>query len=394
MGRHLEGYVNAKIAALSTVLREADMPMLHAGTRRRAVLLLRALGAGALIGAVFGGTTGSGFDDAPRLGAMLGVVAGVINGVAITGVIFGAEIFLSATRVGHALERVPFLLALATKVLVYGSVVTLVIGGGLGWRIVAIAPARLDPDVAAAISAHIATPVAPRMARAFLLVGLAVFVLQLGRLIGERTLRDIVLGRYHRPRTEERFFLFVDVVGSTPLAERIGPDAVHRFLGEVFRLASDPIDDARGEVHQYVGDEIVVTWTVADGRDGARPLACFFAIEQALARAGPRFEREFGARPRLRAALHAGPVITGEVGGSRRAIVYHGDVMNTASRIEQATRDLERPFLVSGEALERLADVAGYTLEDLGPQRLRGRAAAMRLHAVVGRDRHERAESF
>jgi len=72
-----------------------------------------------------------------------------------------------------------------------------------------------------------------------------------------------------------------------PLAEPIGPDAVHRFLGEVFRLASDPIDDHRGDVYQYVGDEIVITWTVAEGRDGARPVACFFGIEQALARAAP-----------------------------------------------------------------------------------------------------------
>ena len=118
----------------------------------------------------------------------------------------------------------------------------------------------LSPDLAAAISEHIKTPAAPRMARTFLLVGLGIFVLQLSRLVGDRTLRDIVFGRYHRSRTEERFFLFVDIAGSTPLAERIGPDAVQRFLGEVFRLASDPIDDHRGDVYQYVGDEVVITW--------------------------------------------------------------------------------------------------------------------------------------
>jgi len=361
------------------------MPMMRVGAQRRAVMLLRTLGAGALIGAVFGGTTGSGFHDAPRLGALFGVVAGVINGVTITGVIFGAEIFLSPTRFGHALERVPFLLTFAMKVLVYGIVVTLVVGGGLGWRVVANVPTLLGPDLARAISEHIKTPVAPRMARTFFLVGLAIFVLQLSRLVGERTLRDIVFGRYHRSRTEERFFLFVDIIGSTPLAERIGPGAVHRFLGEVFRLASDPIDDVRGEVYQYVGDEIVITWTVTEGREGARPLACFFAIEHALERAASEFEREFGAVPRLRAALHAGPVITGEVGGSRRAIVYHGDVMNTTSRIEQATRDLDRQFLVSGDALERLADLQGFARENLGLQQLRGRTAAMQVYAVTAK---------
>ncbi len=313
---------------------------------------------------------------------MLGAVAGAINGVAIVCVIFGAEIFLSPTRLGHALERVPFLFTFAMKVLAYGGVITLVVGGGFGWRAVAGAPILLDPDLAAAISAHIHAPVAPRTARTFLPVGLAVLVLQVGRLIGERTLRDIVFGRYHRSRMEERFFLFVDIAGSTPLTERIGPEAIHRFLGEVFRLASDPIDDHGGDIYQYVGDEIVITWLVTQGRTDARPVACFFAIEQALARAAPDFEREFGAAPRLHGALHAGPVITGEVGGSRRAIVYHGDVMNTTSRIEQATRDLERQFLISGDALERLADFDGFVREDLGAVRLRGRAASIQVYAV------------
>ncbi len=217
------------------------------------------------------------------------------------------------------------------------------------------------------------------------ILGAGILLLQIGRLVGDRTLRDIVLGRYHRSRPEERFFLFVDIVGSTPLAERVGADAVHRFLGEVFRLASDPIDEHHGDVHQYVGDEVVITWTVADGRVRARPLACFFAIERALERVASEFERDFGAVPRLRAALHAGPVITGEVGGSRRAIVYHGDVMNTAARIEQATRDLRRRFLASEEAVTRLEGLGGFELEDLGRRELRGRAAPVRLYAITTR---------
>src|SRR5687768_15753301 len=73
---------------------------------------------------------------------------------------------------------------------------------------------------------------------------------------------------YHRSRTEEPLVLFVGIAGSTPLAERIGPDAVHRFLGEVFRRAPDPIGDHRGAVYRHVGDEIVITWTVAEGRGG------------------------------------------------------------------------------------------------------------------------------
>ncbi|MBI3373719.1 MAG: hypothetical protein HY017_18500 [Betaproteobacteria bacterium] len=60
----------------------------------------------------------------------------------------------------------------------------------------------------------------------------------------------------------------------------------NRFLDRVFRIASDPIDDHAGDIYRYVGDEIVITWLVPEGRPSARPLACYFAIERALAEAG------------------------------------------------------------------------------------------------------------
>ena len=337
---------------------------------------------GAVVGAVFGSAGGVGSGTAPLSGAFLGAVGGLLNGVMLIGPVGAAEIFLPSTRLGHALERAPFLLTFVLKVFVYGIVIVCVIGGRLGRRLasaLAVPALALDPAVANYV---LNRPVAQQMAITFLIVGVGILMLQVARLVGDRTLRDIAFGRYHRSRAEERFFLFVDIAGSTPLAERIGPEAVHRFLGEVFRLASDPIDEHDGDIYQYVGDEVVITWTVAEGRDRARPLACFFAIEQALEHAAPHFDREFSAVPRLRAALHAGPVITGEVGGSRRAIVYHGDVMNTTSRIEQATRDLKRQFLVSAGALARLADLEGFALDDIGLQHLRGRAAPMRVYAV------------
>lgn len=135
-------------------------------------------------------------------------------------------------------------------------------------------------------------------------------------------------------------------------------------------------------VSVIVGDEVVITWTLANGRSGARPIACYFAVKRALELAAKDFEREFGSVPQLWAALHAGPVITGEVGGSRRAIVFHGDVMNTTSRLENATRDLGRPFLVSEDALSRLDGREACKSVDLGPHQLRGRAAPVHVYAV------------
>ena len=259
------------------------------------------------------------------------------------------------------------------KWLVYGVVIMVVNAGSFGQRVLGLALSAAPLDESLELLGVFFSFVAAFV----VLLGF-----EIGQIVGPRNLRNIVLGRYHRPRTEERFFLFVDVEGSTSLAERIGPTAVHRFLDGVFRLASDPIGDHGGEIYQYVGDEMVVTWTAAEARGDARPIACFFAIVAALEDVAPAFEREFGVAPRLRAALHAGPVISGEIGESKRDIVFHGDVMNTAARLEQATRDLDRRFLVSSDALSRLAATERYAFEPLGPQALRGRAMPVDVYAV------------
>ena len=210
------------------------MLTMRAGTRGRVVLLLRALGATVVVGAVIGGANGSAFRNAPLLGAMLGALGGATNGVMLMGAILGAEILLPRTRLGHALERVPFLLTFAMKFLVYATLVVLVVGGRPGGRLGrAVAAMLLGPDLAQAMYVQKA-PRAVLMASTLLLLGTAIFVLQLSRLIGERTLRDILFGRYHRSRTEERFFLFVDIAGSTPAGRanrpRRGPSLSRRSL--------------------------------------------------------------------------------------------------------------------------------------------------------------------
>jgi adenylate cyclase len=342
---------------------------MHPGTRRRlralVVFTLGGIVAGSIYGALAGLSGGS--------GAFTGLCIGILHGAAIAGTISTLEIFATRSRVGRNLQRAPFLVTVLVKGLVYGAVIAAVQIGDLGGRVLAL-PARSPLDI----------PLAPMSIMFAVGATFAtIFVLQMSQLVGGRTLRNIVLGRYHRPRDEHRFFLFVDIVGSTALAERVGAAAVHRFLNLVFGLASDVIDDHDGEIYQYVGDEIVVTWTVREGRRDARPVRCFLAIAAALATTSPALQREFGVTPRVRGALHAGAVISGEVGKSKREVVFHGDVMNTTARLEQLARDLDRSFIVSAEALARLEERDGYVLEDLGERTVRGRAAPVVVYAVT-----------
>jgi len=82
------------------------------------------------------------------------------------------------------------------------------------------------------------------------------------------------------------------------------------------------------------------------------------AMRDELARASGQLEREFGAAPRIRGSLHFGPVIVGEIGDVKRAIVFNGDVMNTAARLEELSRNVDGGFLASRAAMARFSSAA------------------------------------
>jgi adenylate cyclase len=92
-------------------------------------------------------------------------------------------------------------------------------------------------------------------------------VLQIVRIIGGRTLINFVLGKYYRPIREEKIFMFLDLVGSTALAERLGDIGVQTMITRFFFDISEPIIENGGEVHRYVGDQVVVTWPLKAGED-------------------------------------------------------------------------------------------------------------------------------
>jgi len=212
------------------------------------------------------------------------------------------------------------------------------------------------------------------IAYSVLCVVLANLVLGIANIIGPRAFLNFIVGRYHTPVEERRFVLFVDIAGSTGLAERLGGVAIHRLLDRTFRLLSLSVVDYRGEVLNYVGDEVIVTWPERSGAIDCRPLQCFMAMRDELTRASSQFESEFGVVPRIRGSLHFGPVIVGEIGDIKRAIVFNGDVMNTAARLEELSRTVDGGFLASRAAMQRFNSLPPFAVRDLGRLPIRGRA--------------------
>jgi adenylate cyclase len=119
---------------------------------------------------------------------------------------------------------------------------------------------------------------------------------------------------------------------------------------------------------------VIVTWPEKSGAVDCRPLCCFVAMRDELSRASVVFEREFGTAPRIRGSLHFGPVIVGEIGDVKRAIVFNGDVMNTAARLEELSRNVDGGFLASRAAMQRFNSAPPFAVRELARLPIRGRA--------------------
>ena len=208
---------------------------------------------------------------------------------------------------------------------------------------------------------------------------------ELTRLIGGRVLFNVMIGRYRRPIREERILLFLDLAGSTTLAEKMGEVRVQDLLTRFFYDIDEAITAHGGEVHAYVGDEVIVTWPVTGGRRDRRCLDCFFAIRDRIAELAGQYQREFGLTPDFRAGLHAGPIVISECGNSRRQVAYFGDTVNVTARLQAQCKELGRSLLVSGDLL-RLIDrsqVDDLKVEAFGPTELRGRAAMLDVFSIA-----------
>src|SRR5664279_5738370 len=354
------------IATLSAVTRERLRRFMR--IMRMAAIIGAGVGAG--IGAVYGDAFAGPGAHSLLVSLLISIPIGVMSALLMASWIAGIEMFLLPRASMRWLDALPFAAVFILKTLVYGAIAGAVLAGQPGERLLGVVTVYSVRTGLIAVGLSL-VPVA-----------VMVMMFQAAGLVGYRTFMALLLGKYRRPSAERRFFLFVDVVGSTAIAERLGPLEAHRFLAAVFSAVAEPIEQCRGEIHQYVGDEIVVTWVEADGAAEARAVRCFFAMRAALAADASRFVQRFGVPAELRAALHLGEVITGEVGQVRRAIVFHGDVMNTTGRLEQATREVGCFFIASAQALDCLALPSDLRARDLGALALRGRVEPLHSFCV------------
>ncbi|MBM3567883.1 MAG: adenylate/guanylate cyclase domain-containing protein [Alphaproteobacteria bacterium] len=320
------------------------------------------------------------FAGSAAIGALVGWFVGGRDAGAIgQGVATGLLIALGLAALNYLqqrswLQRVarwPMLGRLLAMSLLYGLVIVSAI------RIADAVVTRTYVDV------RMSDPALFRIVLVSVAAAIAVnLVLMIVDMLGPRALLNFVTGRYHRPRVEPRFFLFIDLADSTALAERLGAVAFLRlldaWLGEVAVAAAS----CKGEIYKYVGDQAIVTWKAAEGAAEGRAVACAPLLRAALAKQAARYRAEFGTVPEFRAALHFGPAVVGELGSVKREIAFLGDTVNVAARLEQHARDIGRHYLISAEALAALALPPSLKAEALQEATFRGRAQPTRIFAI------------
>ncbi|KMO29848.1 adenylate/guanylate cyclase domain-containing protein [Methylobacterium aquaticum] len=323
----------------------------------------------AAVSASFGALHGLLFNDGPTLaGILYGTCIGVLAIAYERGVFLGGY--------SERLRRLPTLAYFAAAEI---SLVLVIVAGMALTGLVLWTLGIVDKPLLSAVTPKLSTiPFAMAMS------AIIVAVLRVRDLIGGETFVSLILGRYHRPVREERVFLFLDLAGSTAYAERYGDLAAQELLTAVFAAIAEPVRRHRGQVDDYIGDQVIVSWPLARGVERARCVACVFAIRRALDADRERWLARFGLVPELRAALHGGSVVTAEVGVDRHKIAYFGDVMNATARLEGLCRETRRDVLISEAVLARLPLLPeGIVVEALGAYQLRGRSETMIVHALA-----------
>lgn len=199
------------------------------------------------------------------------------------------------------------------------------------------------------------------------------FFLQIYDKFGSGMFLKFLTGKYHQPREEQRIFMFLDMKSSTTIAEKIGSKKYFNLLNDLFTDMTDPILSCEGEIYQYIGDEVVVSWSMEKGVRQANCLHCFRGIREKVADLAPYYENEYGVIPEFKAGLHFGLVTAGEIGSIKKDIVYSGDVLNTTSRIQEQCNHYQVDFLVSNETFDLMGKQVPYEAVPLGNIELRGK---------------------
>jgi adenylate cyclase len=175
----------------------------------------------------------------------------------------------------------------------------------------------------------------------------------------------------------EAAVLFIDLVGSTQLAESRPPQAVAEVLNDFFRIVVDAVDEQHGLINKFAGDAALAVFGAP--LQMSEPASAALATARALGTQLRQLPVDFGI------GVSAGRVFAGNVGAENRyEYTVIGDAVNEAARLADLAKTADRRILCSAGAIDRAGEAERAHWSECYSTVLRGRSEATHVSAPAG----------
>jgi class 3 adenylate cyclase/tetratricopeptide (TPR) repeat protein len=195
-------------------------------------------------------------------------------------------------------------------------------------------------------------------------------------MVGRDDRNDVSHGRVRKTVT----VLFADLVDSTPLGERLDPEALQAVIEMYGDAMHRVVDRHGGWVDKFIGDAVMAVFglPVLHEDDALRAVRAAFEMHSTLDALNLELARDYDLTLAMRIGIHTGEVVAA-IGATGQTLIA-GDTMNTAARLEQTA---PAGGVLTSDETRRLVDraVRSRRLDNL---RLKGKSATMRAWHLEG----------
>lgn len=174
--------------------------------------------------------------------------------------------------------------------------------------------------------------------------------------------------------------MFCDMEGFTPLADRLGAEAIYMVMGQIYEILIEQVHDHEGTINEMTGDGIMALFGAPIALEEAPQRAIWAAHSIHREIAAFNQKREGLGPIRMRIGIHSGPVVVGSLGNDLRVeFKAVGDTVNLASRMECMAKP--GTTYVTGEVYKQAREM--FKFENLGKKIIKGKEESIHVYKVL-----------
>lgn len=184
--------------------------------------------------------------------------------------------------------------------------------------------------------------------------------------------------------------LFFDIRNFTTISESIDPNLVAELLNYIYTDIMDQVFSFSGSVNKIIGDAILSTFgaPVSSGHDAANAIKCALTMQETIDifnRVKPSYLTD---DIKIGIGIATGEIFAGNIGSYRRMeYTVIGDIVNTASRLQNLTKKTDYQIMIDGETYKEITDLV--RVKPVRVQGIRGKTKAVDIYVVTGAGQSE-----